>query len=92
MRRCVREEASARASRAAARAPTPRGSALPARKETDLLPLAQRLALSPAAEEELRLYPWPSVALALDFLAWDFFLGLALVLTAPATSCVWASV
>ena len=31
----------------------------------------------------IRLYPWPSVILALDFLAWDFFLGLALLFAAP---------
>src|SRR5205823_5862769 len=30
----------------------------------------------------IRLYPWPSVILALDFLAWDFFLGLALLFAA----------
>jgi len=30
----------------------------------------------------IRLYPWPSVILALDFLAWDFFLGLAMLLGA----------
>jgi hypothetical protein len=27
----------------------------------------------------LRLYPWPSILLALDLLAWDLFLGLALL-------------
>jgi hypothetical protein len=32
----------------------------------------------------LRLYPWPSAALALDLLAWDLFLGLAMLLAAPA--------
>jgi len=34
----------------------------------------------------LRLYPWPSVLLAVDLLAWDFFLGLALLLLAPTVS------
>ena len=34
----------------------------------------------------LRLYPWPSILLAVDLLAWDFFLGLALLLLAPAFS------
>ena len=32
----------------------------------------------------LQLYPWPSVSLALDFLAWDAFLGLALLLAATS--------
>jgi hypothetical protein len=31
----------------------------------------------------VRLYPWPSVALALDLLAWDLLLGLALLSAAP---------
>lgn len=32
----------------------------------------------------LRLYPWPSMVLALDLLAWDLFLGLALLLASSA--------
>jgi hypothetical protein len=32
----------------------------------------------------IHLYPWPSVVLAQDFLAWDVFLGLALLFAASA--------
>jgi hypothetical protein len=32
----------------------------------------------------LRMYPWPSLMLTLDFLAWDVFLGLALLFAALA--------
>jgi hypothetical protein len=40
----------------------------------------------------LRLYPWPSVALGLDLVAWDLFLGLALLFAAPAfTGCKLAN-
>jgi hypothetical protein len=48
------------------------------------LAVARHLPTEAVAERAaLRLYPWPSIALALDFLAWDLFLGLALLLTAP---------
>lgn len=48
------------------------------------LAVARHLPAAAASElSVLRLYPWPSMALALDLLAWDLFLGLALLLTAP---------
>jgi hypothetical protein len=37
-----------------------------------------------AGDSLLRMYPWPSLMLTLDFLAWDFFFGLALLFAAPA--------
>jgi hypothetical protein len=47
------------------------------------LAVARHLPAEAGELSVLRLYPWPSVALALDFLAWDLFLGLALLLAAP---------
>ena len=37
-----------------------------------------------AVPDPLHLQRWPSIPAALDFLAWDFFLGLALLFAAPA--------
>ncbi len=49
------------------------------------LAVARRLPVEAVLESSvLRVYPWPSISLAIDFLAWDFFLGLALLLMAPA--------
>lgn len=39
--------------------------------------------LSPLLTHQLSFGEWPSVALSLDLLGWDFFLGLSLLLAAP---------
>ncbi len=49
------------------------------------LAVARRLPADAVIElAVLRVYPWPSMSLAIDFLAWDLFLGLALLFAAPA--------
>jgi|HubBroStandDraft_4_1064222.scaffolds.fasta_scaffold85415_2 hypothetical protein len=56
--------------------------------------------VSPLLSQQLSFEPWPTVALALDLLARDFFLGLAMLLqhlfsevrghqTAFASACLW---
>lgn len=37
----------------------------------------------PLLSHQLSFEEWPSLAMSLDFLAWDFFLGLSLVFAAP---------
>ncbi|MBI3411633.1 MAG: hypothetical protein HY040_25165 [Planctomycetes bacterium] len=62
------------------------------------LVVARRLPETALEQSVMRLYPWPSIALALDLLAWDVFLGLALVFAglvftggAGLQKAVWAA-